>query len=404
MTPYYYLMIIALILEGFLFLQILSNYRYALKKYKKERNWYRPRTALIIPCKGIDCDFKKNITSLIKQDYSNFLVYFIVEEKTDPAYEQLCELKQQLAPFSKALDIQILIAGSGTESTCSQKIHNLLYCYNRLSSDVEILAFADSDICARPEWLSHLVYPLRQSKVGATSGYRWYVPKRNNLATLALSAINAKFAQLFGNTVFNQAWGGSMAIKVDTFKALGVDKSWTTALSDDLCLSFLVKRAGKKIAYVPACLVATYEATTWPRLYEFCRRQFLITRISRPRSWWSTLITSIITIFGIWVGTLVAFYAVLAGNKNFPILFIMPAFFCFAQLTFAVLRQKMIAQLLEDELPGMKRAMIADILLFWLWSPLLFFFIVSSAFGRTITWRGIKYKLLSPTKTIIIID
>ena len=32
---------------------------------------------------------------------------------------------------------------------------------------------------------------------------------------------------------------------------------------------------------------------------------------------------------------------------------------------------------------------------------LLLLFIVSSAFGRTICWRGIRYKLLSPTEIIV---
>jgi hypothetical protein len=50
----------------------------------------------------------------------------------------------------------------------------------------------------------------------------------------------------------------------------------------------------------------------------------------------------------------------------------------------------------------MKAAMAADILLFWVWSILLLVIIISSAFGRTVTWRGIRYKLLGPTKTIVL--
>jgi hypothetical protein len=62
----------------------------------------------------------------------------------------------------------------------------------------------------------------------------------------------------------------------------------------------------------------------------------------------------------------------------------------------------MIGKLLEEDLPKMKAASVADILLFWLWSLLLLFFIISSAFGRTIVWRGIRYKLLSATETIMV--
>jgi hypothetical protein len=55
-----------------------------------------------------------------------------------------------------------------------------------------------------------------------------------------------------------------------------------------------------------------------------------------------------------------------------------------------------------DERRPMKIACAADILFFWLWSPLMLLFIISSVFGRTITWRGIKYKLLGPTETIVL--
>ena len=142
-----------------------------------------------MPCKGLDLDFERNITSLFEQNYDNYLLWFVVEAEDDPAYAKLFELKDKLAPASKALEVRIWIAGRST--MCSQKIHNLLYCYEQISDEVEIMAFADSDIQVRPDWLIHLVYPLHLEKNGVASGYRWFVPAKNNLATLALSAGNA---------------------------------------------------------------------------------------------------------------------------------------------------------------------------------------------------------------------
>jgi cellulose synthase/poly-beta-1,6-N-acetylglucosamine synthase-like glycosyltransferase len=184
----------AAIISQLIFLgQTYSNCRYALKKYKRKRPWYRPRTVLIVPCKGLDSAFRENITSFFNLDYENYLLWFVVADESDPAYKELCDLKDKLEAGSKAQDVQVFVAGYG--QSCSQKIHNLLYCYERIGDDVEILAFADSDICVRANWLSHIVYPLRKSKNGVASGYRWYIPKQNNLASLALSAMNAKIAQ-----------------------------------------------------------------------------------------------------------------------------------------------------------------------------------------------------------------
>jgi cellulose synthase/poly-beta-1,6-N-acetylglucosamine synthase-like glycosyltransferase len=398
---WYYYIAHVLILSQLLFLiHAYRNYRYALSKYKKSRSWYRPRTVLIVPCKGKDLAFQNNVTSFFNQDYEDYLLWFVVADESDPAYDELCQLKDSLSLTSKARDVRVLVAGQG--QTCSQKNHNLLYCFERIGDDVEVLAFADSDACVRSDWLSHIVYPLRKSKNGAASGYRWFVPKKNNPASLALSAMNAKIAQFLGNSRFNQAWGGSMAIRVDVFRRLGLDKIWPKALSDDLSLSHAVKKAGKKVAFIPACLVASYEAASWDKLFEFGRRQFLITRVSNPGTWWFGFCSSLYSVLGLWAGAALALYAAAISDKNLSLFAAVPIVFFVSQMGRAILRQTMISKLLKEDLPKMKAAMAADILFFWIWSVLLLFIIISSAFGRTIQWRGIRYKLLGPTETIVL--
>ena len=428
MAWYYYIALVLIFSQLLFLVHAYRNYRYALKKYKKKRLGYQPRTVLIVPCKGRDPDFPKNITSFFNQDYENYLLWFVVADESDSAYDELYKLKDRLSQNSKAQDVQIFVAGpvrnckgggntgqkgkisngAGQGQSCSQKIRNLLYCYERISDDIENMAFADSDICVRNDWLSQIVYPLRQAKNGVSSGYRWFIPKKNNPASLALSALNAKVAQLLGNTRFNQAWGGSMAIRVDVFQRLGLDKIWPKALSDDLSLSCAVKKAGMKVAFVPACLVASYESTTWTGLFEFCRRQFLITRVSAPAAWWFGLLSSLYSVLGLW-GT--AGLAIYASTKIFEFSELsffaaVPIVFFAGQMTRALLRQRMAKKLLKYEIQdksnekrAMKAACIADILFFWVWSLLLLLFIVSSAFGRTIQWRGIRYKLLGPLET-----
>lgn len=399
MDWYYYIAIAAIISQLLFLFQTYNNHRYAVKKYKRERSWYRPRTVLIVPCKGLDSAFHKNITSFFGQDYENYLLWFVVGAESDPAYEQLCELKDRLSSDSKARDVQVFVAGKS--QTCSQKIHNLLYCYNRISDDIDVLAFADSDTCVQSNWLSHLIYPLRKAKYGAASGYRWYIPQRNNPASLALAAMNAKVAQLLGNTRFNQAWGGSMAIRVEVFRKLGLDQTWQKTLSDDLSLSVAVKKAGMIVAFVPACLVASHEVTTWPELIEFVRRQFIITRVSAPMTWLFGLFSGLYGVLGIWAAAGLAIYAVTIRHQHMLTFAAVPVVFFTGQLIRAILRQRMAGKLLSHERQAMNAASAVDILGFWLWSVLMLALIISSAFGRTICWRGIRYKLLGPTEIIV---
>ncbi len=404
---WYYYIALAAILSQILFLyQSFSSYHYVLNKFRKKR-WYRPQTVLIIPCKGLDSAFRKNISSFFHQDYENYLLWFVVADESDPAYAELCKIKEELRRESKASEVQIFIAGPS--QSCSQKIHNLLYCYNKIRSDINVLAFADSDICVHKDWLSHLVYPLRKTKNGATTGYRWYVPEKNNAASLTLSALNAKVAQLLGNTRYNQAWGGSMAIRTEVFREIGLNKLWPNVLSDDLSLSRTVKKAGLKIIFVPACLVASYESMTWKKLFEFARRQFLITRVYAFRTWLFGLLSSVFSVLGLWGGIIVAGFVLGWFGTNFQfssnekiILLSLPVVFFIGQFIRAILRQKMIRILLEKDSKRMTTASIIDLCFFWLWSPIMMFFILSSAFGREVYWRSIRYRLTSPTKTEII--
>jgi len=383
----------------FLF-QTYRNYCYAIKKSEKKCPGYQPLTLLTIPCKGIDNTFEENISSFFNLDYDNFYLCFVVADTTDPAYQRLCGLRDKLAADSKALDVRIVTAGRA--AGCSQKIHNLLYSCTNAPKDVEVFAFADSDASVGPDWLSHLVYPLRKSKQGASTGYRWFVPDRNNLASLALSAINAKIAQLLGPTIFNQAWGGSMAIRAETFRRIKLDQIWQRAISDDLSLSYAVKKAHMKIIFAPGCLVASYEKTTWGKLFEFARRQFLITRVTVPGTWWFGLCSSTYSLAGLWGGMAIVILAALNSQKLFALYAAVPIVFLTGQICRSILRQKMIIKLLPEDAHKMKPAMVADILGNCIWSWVLFVCIAASAFGRTITWRGIRYKLIGPTETIII--
>jgi len=402
MEWYVYIAWLAIASQSVFTFYCYRNYRYALAKHKKRRGWEQARVALIVPCKGIEQNFDKNIESFYRQDYENYLLCFVVGEETDPAYSRLCRLKELFSGQSRAKEVHIFVAGRGR--TCSQKIHNLLYVYEKVSDRVDILAFADSDACLRSDWLRHLIYPLRKSKYGASSGYRWFVPKENNLASLVLSAVNAKVAQLLGNSPYNQVWGGSMATTVEFFRQAGLDKTWPGVLSDDLSLSYAVKKAGKLVAFVPACLVASVQSTNWAELFEFGRRQFLITRVYAPGTWWFGLFSSLYSVLGLYGGAAAAFYAAGEGSVHTSLFTTVPVLFLLGQFIRALLRQSMAGKVLGEYRDKMRAARCVDILACWAWSLLMLVFIVSSAFGRTITWRGIRYKLVSRTETIVLGD
>ena len=68
--------------------------------------------------------------------------------------------------------------------------------------------------------------------------------------------MNAKVAQLLGNTFSIRHGAGRWRLR-RTFRELGIDKIWQKAVSDDLSLSYAVKKVHKKVEFVPGCLVAS---------------------------------------------------------------------------------------------------------------------------------------------------
>lgn len=398
---YNWIAILLLASQGLFLYQSWRNYRYALAKSRRTNKLYHPRVLLTVPCKGIDHEFEKNISSVLFQDYPDHVLHFVVEDTSDPAYESLNRLITSVGVRCRARRIEVLVAGKGQE--CSQKIHNLLYSCRRAPEGVEVFAFADSDACLPSHWLNALVYPLRKDHCGATTGYRWFVPRTDNLATLALSAINAKIAQQLGNTMFNHLWGGSMAVRTNLFNAADLERIWHNAISDDLGLSYAVKKGGRKVTFAPECLVASYEETTWMGLLEFARRQFLITRIVMPGTWRFGLFALVYSLMGPWGGLAIFGYAWTAGIEFNELLWgAVPAVFGAGNIGLAILRQRMIRVILPNDTRRLRAAAWADVGGTLVWSWLLFFCILSSVLGRTITWRGIRYRLLGPDRTQVL--
>ena len=389
-----YVLFSAIVAQVFFTIQVICNHHYAVKKSDCNKAGFRPQCVLIVPCKGLDEAFDKNIESFFCQAYEDYCLFFVVEDQSDPAYDRLLNLAARYESISQARTVEIFFAGP--TASCSQKLHNQLFAYRKIPKETDALVFADSDACAGPNWLAQIVRPLRKGKNGAASGYRCFVPEQNNTASIALSSLNAKVCQLLGNTPFNLAWGGSMAIRVKDFREFGIEQIWQKALSDDLSLSRAVRRHRRKMVFVPACMIASFQTTTWKQLWEFSRRQFIITRIYSPLMWVFGLLNTALGVLVLWGSPVVAISALRADWPYAWFYSMLPILFWGLQIFRAILRQKIIAILLPEHKEQMKPARYADLFFFWGFSILFLLIMLSSAVGRTITWRNIRYRLNGP--------
>jgi ceramide glucosyltransferase len=390
LIAYYIFAAFVVLIQFPILLEAYRHFHYTRKKYRPKPSIYQPKAALICPCKGIDTTFERNIESLFQQEYSEYEIFFVVESTEDPAYERLAQIiqRQESAAGMKA---RITVAGKAT--TCAQKVHNLSTVCRDLPEEYEVFVFVDSDACMKSHFLSSLVHPLRRREMGASTGYRWYIPVKFSLCNFVLSAMNAAVASSLGPHDWNCTWGGAMAIRRDIFLNTQVATIWQNACTDDLPLTRAIKDAGLKVAFVPACFVASYEDMSWGEFFSFARRQFLITRVCMPRLWDLALVSWGYFALAFWTGFLLTLWLVQQDSDHAYYAGIMPGFLLAVYMAKAIIRQVMIQKILPEDRVRLLPGAVVDIFFGPIIAVIALVFLIASACSRTVVWRGIQYRL-----------
>ncbi|HEY0405768.1 MAG TPA: glycosyltransferase, partial [Pyrinomonadaceae bacterium] len=289
----FYLFAALLIWQGFV--SLLSGARF-LAYVRREMNAapapYTPFASIIAPCRGLDQGLRDNLDALFRQDYPAYEILFVTGRADDPALAVVEELRSAWSEQTETRT-RVLIAGDAAES--GQKVHNLRAGVEQVDASSRVLVFVDTDARPRSSWLASLVAPLADERVGATTGYRWFIPVRGGLASHLRSVWNASIASSLGaRGDRNFCWGGSTAIRLRTFQQLDMLNEWRGALSDDFALMRALRRAGLPIHFVPNCLTASHEDCGYGELLEFTTRQLKITRVYAPLLWKAALAGSLL--------------------------------------------------------------------------------------------------------------
>jgi cellulose synthase/poly-beta-1,6-N-acetylglucosamine synthase-like glycosyltransferase len=370
-------------------------FRKRIRQVRPPHN-YTPSVDLICPCCGLDPRLDDNLRRILVQNYPDYKVIFVVADSADPAVPVIQKLIDEFGTDRACL----VVAGKAT--TCAQKVHNQLAAIRQGSRNAEVLAFIDSDIYPEPNLLRHLVDPLVRPRIGVVTGYRWYVPTRHNLATVTLSYLNAIPAGSMGQHRLNHAWGGTMATRREYFDRLKIADIWSVAITDDLTLSTAARKARLKVIFEPKCFSASCDSFTWPQLFEFSRRQLMITRTCAPGIWLMVLGASLQYALAFWIGIPLSIWAWHTGHPALHLIWPIPVIIYVYAAVKGLLRLVNICPALPDHVRGIKLAAWMDILASPFANVVMLICIIASALTNTITWRGITYRLHRSDKTEIL--
>lgn len=377
------------------------NYlNYFRSELSKPASDYLPFASVIIPCKGLEDGLEDNLNAMLVQDYPAYEVIFVVDSENDRA----CELIRKIIQIDagSAQETKLVIAPRARKS--SQKVENLREAVLHVDDRSQIFVFADSDARPQENWLRHLVSPLDDEKTGAATGYRWFISDRPTFGSEMRSVWNASIASaLGGNLKSNFCWGGSMAIRRETFERVDMRERWRGTLSDDFAVTRATRDNGLDIYFVPQALTASVGNCNLRDTIEFTNRQMKITRVNAPDLWLKSYFGAVL--FNAVMISSVAIAAFSTRNG----LQVLVAMIVFGLVSFFSIgkswtRLSAVNLVLSDRWPQVKRQWLTQCTL-WLVTPALFLVnCVVATFSRKMTWRGIRYELKSPTETVIIAD
>ena len=362
------------------------------------REWppFKPFASVIVPCRGVDQGLRENIAALFVQDYPAYEIIFATDRADDAALPVIDEVRRQYDGRGGVRGVRTIVAGRAT--TCGQKVHNLRAAVAEIDAASEALVFVDTDARPRAGWLGALVAPLVDERIGATTGYRWFVPERGGAASHLRAVWNASIASALGaDGRRNFCWGGSTAIRRATFERLNVRERWRGTLSDDFALTRVLHEAKLPIHFAPACLVASHEDCSFRELFEFTTRQLKITRVYAPHLWLIVLFSNLL-FASVFFGGIALVVARAAAGVSFsvPLIIIVTIFALGAGKAWLRLR----AVKLSRTFSGAHISTGAHLLLWPLTALVYLYNALAALVSRRIVWRGIGYELKSPTETV----
>jgi len=368
---------------------------YVRRRMMTDPGFYAPRVAVLCPCRGIEPALERNLVALTEFDYQNYEIFFLIASTSDSAYTTVKRVAAQ-----SRVKAHVIVTEKPQE--CGEKVNNLRVGIEQLPPEFEVLVFVDSDGRPAKKWLHHMVAPLTDSRIGATTTMRWLLPNRGNLATALLSAWNAPVVTMLTEKGKNFCWGGGTAIRRSMFEHAHVAEEWRHSVSDDYSMTTAMERANLSIVFLPECLVPSFVETDFHGLLEFTNRQVLITRVYAQKVWGLAAATHFLYCLTIIFGGVLTLGDSLAGRPAFHL-----ATLTFLPLLLSMIRGALRAAAISEALPAYRSQIASQGWIYVFLNVLIPFLyvanFVTSLLTRKMRWRGVTYELISSQQTRVLV-
>ncbi len=239
---------------------------------------FTPPVSNLKPIRGLDPDAYENFASLCRQDYPDYELLFCVGSRNDPAVPILEKLARDFPERS----IRIFFGSGRTGS--NDKVAKLA----RLAAEArnEVLVINDSDVWVKPDYLRHIVAPLRNPKVGAvtclyTSRDEKTLPE--NLQTIGMISDffpSIMVARQLDGVHF--ALGTTIATTRGHLREFGGYEALENRPADDLLVGRLIAGNGHEVRLLPYTVLTVSDYQSMRELLHKRLRWIVVMRHMRP--------------------------------------------------------------------------------------------------------------------------
>jgi hypothetical protein len=353
-----------------------------------------PEVAVVLPLRGADPSLEACLKGLLAQDYPAYGAYVVIDSAEDPAQAVVARVLDGAGARAASVHVETLRV-LGTH--CSAKLSAQLQVLTALDAEVAVIAFLDADCVPSPNWLREMVAPFSDARVGATSGIRWSAPGDEGWGTLARYVfLGLIYPQHF---LYRIPWGGSFAIRRSAIDTAGLLDHWTRCIGEDTSAYGPLRKAGLRLAFVPAATQVNSESTDLDGAHAFMLRQVLSARLHHV-FWPLILAVNVATIVAFSIASLLAVVGIVAavlsvlgvatGLWKLTAFAIIPALYFAGLLLSLAVGDWLVRRTVSAPPPPWGPKIIAAAAIAAGGST---YAMLSAPFARSIEWRGITYDI-----------
>lgn len=240
---------------------------------------FAPALTLLKPLKGCDAETRRCLQSWFAQSYPGPVQILLgVADAEDP----VCAVARELIAAHPHCDARLVICPDSLGANA--KVSTLVQLETHVKH--ELILVSDADVRVPPDFLSTLVTPLADSKVGAAFCFYRLANPSNLAMRWEAVATNADFWSqvLMGNSLkpVDFILGAVMLTRQEQLKEIGGWTALVDYLADDYQLGHRIAQRGHRIAICPLVVECWDAPMSWRQVWAHQLRWARTIRVCQP--------------------------------------------------------------------------------------------------------------------------